>query len=87
MISMKLIKKYSACKIMIVICIQELEEPGQDTRRYDTLCPTVVKPKSRVLNVSALAITSPTSSGLSVSIVRSRTQTTEFSLVFLAICH
>jgi hypothetical protein len=32
-----------------------------------------------------LAITSPTSGGLSVGIVRSRTQTMEFSLVFL--CH
>jgi hypothetical protein len=53
MISMKLIKIYSACKVVIVICIQELEEPGHDTRRYDTLCPTVVKPKSRVLIVSA----------------------------------
>lgn len=38
---------------MIVIYVQELEEPGKDTSRYDTLCPTVVKPKPRVLNVSA----------------------------------
>jgi hypothetical protein len=50
---MKLIKKYSVGKIVIIICVQELEEPGQDTSRYDTLCPTVVKPKPRVLNVSA----------------------------------
>lgn len=26
--------------------MQELEEPGQDTSRYDMLSPTVVKPKS-----------------------------------------
>lgn len=50
---MKLVKKYNAGKIVNVICMQELEEPGRDTSRYDTLCPTVVKPKPRVLNVSA----------------------------------
>ena len=32
--------------------MQELEEPGQDTSRYDILSPTVVKPKLRVCNVS-----------------------------------
>ncbi|XP_023726909.1 probable cation-transporting ATPase 13A3 isoform X2 [Cryptotermes secundus] len=32
----------------------ELEEPGRDTSRYDTLCPTVVKPKPRVLNAAKL---------------------------------
>lgn len=30
----------------------ELEEPGQDTSRYDMLSPTVVKPKLRVYNMS-----------------------------------
>jgi hypothetical protein len=32
--------------------LQELEEPGQDTSRYDMLSPAVVKPKLRVYNVS-----------------------------------
>jgi hypothetical protein len=32
--------------------MQELEEPGQDTSRYDMLSPTVVKPKLQVYNVS-----------------------------------
>jgi len=32
--------------------MQELEELGQDTSRYDMLSPTVVKPKLRVYNVS-----------------------------------
>ena len=32
--------------------MQELEEPGQDTSRYDMLSPTVVKPKLRVYNMS-----------------------------------
>jgi hypothetical protein len=50
---MKLIKKYTAGRNVIVICVQELEEPGEDTSRYDKLCPTVVKPKPRVPNVSA----------------------------------
>ena len=34
------------------VCMQELEEPGQDTSRYDLLSPTVVKPKLQVCNVS-----------------------------------
>lgn len=45
--------KYCAGKMVIIVCVQELEEPGQDTSRYDKLCPTVVKPKPRVHNVSA----------------------------------
>jgi hypothetical protein len=32
--------------------MQELEEPGQETSRYDMLSPTVVKPKLRVYNMS-----------------------------------
>jgi len=32
--------------------VQELEEPGQDTSRFDTLSPTVVKPRNKVHNVS-----------------------------------
>jgi hypothetical protein len=32
--------------------MQELEEPGQDTSRYDMLSPSVVTPKLQVYNVS-----------------------------------
>jgi hypothetical protein len=70
-----------------VSTIEELLErkssgSGLESREYDSKDPSSWPRVS--LYAQKLALTSPTSSGRSVGIVRSRTQATEFSLVLLS---
>jgi hypothetical protein len=53
---------------------------GLESREYDRKDPS--RSESGTINPQKLSLTSPTSSGLSVGILRSRTQAKEFSLVF-----
>jgi hypothetical protein len=61
-------------KEKVAASVQKTENTAEEIRHADHVAPSIRK---------RLALTSPTSGGRSVGVVRSRTQATEFSLVFL----